>query len=669
MYFFEHCPTQIELSKSTLFGKINKYGVEKMQIIIIAVIAFFVILFIVKKVNKKKENEDTGYTTPAAGSRAEKAAIKDFRHYLSQATGNYGHYSSFDATKKVAECYALGKGTEKGIEKAKYWAERSVREKLQQKAYFGEFGGGGFTGDCLDFFLDGKLVPVDLAKAEELALLLALNGTQDAKKILQRIYKQKHPDQEINVDRIIADYPVFCLGRTARSKRVYGDYCAEMKAAGVSDQKAMIAWMLNKAGWNVTVNDVAFPGVTAETEAQFKSARAIEAKGQDFKQAAAAYEAPAMAGHTEAMRRLGLIMRDILNIDHTSKGYIAGVDWLKKAAEAGNALAAFDLKDKNADVTFIAGLAGMGNYDAVYALGNMVENGIGGQANWDAGQAILRHLEAMIGDPVATKNGEGIYWLIKLGKSFRSIDDEYFTRLADEGHKIGYALCTAELCFMSDVMMKRAFAQHGNKVGEYGDFGYCGYIIELAKAPCNAGIEKIAALSRALREERYGFKRWSDKELTEAEQGTGYTWQYVGSKFTPQERVARTVKSIHREAAIVYTTRCQKGLNYYEISDKLLKSDDFDSTYDKAMQRFDQVARARRNTIDSYVPQSSSDNDIAKTQGFQFPERLVDNQVDTWELQYSEGEKAEYRCRKTGARTTIWATGGYLNLPHGWRAN
>lgn len=643
-----------------------------MQLIVWAVIAFFVIRFIVKKVNAKKEDGEGTYVAPAAGSRAEKAAIKDFRRWLSQATGNYGHYGAFagDAMDKVVECYALGKGVEKDIEKAKYWEERSIREKLQQKAYLSEIEGtGGFTGDCLDFFLDGKLIPVDLEKAEELALLLALNGTQDAKKILQRIYKQKYPDKEINVDRIIADYPVFCLGRTARSQRVYGDYCAEMKAAGVSGQKDMIAWMLNKAGWNVAVNDVAFPGATAETEAQFKEARAIEAKGQDFKKAAAAYEAPAMAGHAEAMRRLGLLKRDILNIDYTSKEYENGVEWLTKAAQAGNALAAFDLGDKNPNVEYIAGLAGMGNYDAVYALGCMVENGMGGNANWDAGQAILRHLEAMVGDPVAAKNGEGIYWLIKLGRSFRSIDDDYFTRLADAGHAIGYAPCTAELCFMSDVMMKRAFAKHGNKMGEYGDFGYCEYIIELAKDPCNAGIAKVAALSRALRDERYGFRTWSDKQLTEAEQGTGLTWQYVGSKFSPQERVARTMKSIHHNVATVYATRCQKGLNYYEISDKLLKSDDFDSTYEKTMQRFEQLDRARQNTVSSYVPQNSASTDVPETKGYQFPESVVDNQVNTWYLQWADGEKAEYYCGKTGARTIFWKTSGYIDLPHGWRAN
>lgn len=194
-------------------------------------------------------------------------------------------------------------------------------------------------------------------------------------------------------------------------------------------------------------------------------------------------------------------------------------------------------------------------------------------------------------------------------------------------------------------------------MGDYGDFGYCAYIIEQAKAPCKAGMEKVAVLSRALREEQLGFKTWSQKQLTDAEQGTGYTWQYVGSKFTPQERVARTLKSIHRNVSTVYATRCQQGLNYYEISKKMLDSDDFDATYDMAMRKFEQNARARRNTIDSYNPQREQ-IDFAP-EAPKFPATLVDNSGDTWELQYSDNEKAEYQCRKTGARTTIWRTGGY----------
>lgn len=61
-------------------------------------------------------------------------------------------------------------------------------------------------------------------------------------------------------------------------------------------------------------------------------------------------------------------------------------------------------------------------------------------------------------------------------------------------------------------------------------------------------------------------------------------------------------------------------------------------------------------------------DNIDTSTDFRFPDRVVDDQGNTWELQHAEGEKAEYRSRKTGARTTIRATGGYLNLPNGWRA-
>lgn len=63
---------------------------------------------------------------------------------------------------RVAQAYALGNGVEKNVKKAKEWAERSACASLQQKAYISEFGGpGGYTGDCLDFFMSGELIPDD----------------------------------------------------------------------------------------------------------------------------------------------------------------------------------------------------------------------------------------------------------------------------------------------------------------------------------------------------------------------------------------------------------------------------------------------------------------------------------------------------------------------------
>lgn len=60
---------------------------------------------------------------------------------------------------------------------------------------------------------------------------------------------------------------------------------------------------------------------------------------------------------------------------------------------------------------------------------------------------------------------------------------------------------------------------------------------------------------------------------------------------------------------------------------------------------------------------------VSKPQSFCFPDRVTDDQGNTWEIMHSDSEKAEYHSRKTGARMTIRATGGYLNLPSGWREN
>ena len=50
-----------------------------------------------------------------------------------------------------------------------------------------------------------------------------------------------------------------------------------------------------------------------------------------------------------------------------------------------------------------------------------------------------------------------------------------------------------------------------------------------------------------------------------------------------------------------------------------------------------------------------------------FPERVTDDQGETWELQNAGSDNAEYRCRKDGNSITVWYTGDYPNFPQGWR--
>lgn len=60
-------------------------------------------------------------------------------------------------------------------------------------------------------------------------------------------------------------------------------------------------------------------------------------------------------------------------------------------------------------------------------------------------------------------------------------------------------------------------------------------------------------------------------------------------------------------------------------------------------------------------------DNVGKPESPNFPESIIDNQGDTWNLCWSDNEKAEYQCRKTGDRTVIWYT-GEINYPNGWRA-
>lgn len=631
-----------------------------LQLIIIAVIVYLIVRHIKKKNEKKAEQaEGQPFVAPAAGSKAEKKAIKEFRYNLKVASEQYGKYA-IECMEKVARAYALGDGVEKDQEKAKQWQEKAFRAVLQQKAYMDEiWGATGHSAPDVGFFLDGKLVPPDVEKAQELVWLLALTGTNNAAAQLKKVYETKDPEfaKTMNADRVVADYPVMCMGLEARSKRIYNELCEEMKAAGVSGLAAEIDWVLKKAEWNVPIGPVTFPGATAELDEQFAAARAIEAKGQDFKAAADALEAVATAGHTEAMRRQGLIRRDILAKDALCTDYTYGQGLLEDAARAGNALAAFDLGSKEVDVAFIAGLAAQGNLDALYALGCMVEKGIGGKDNWGAAQFMFRTMEKLIGDAVAKKDGEGIEWLRKLGKKFYVVDDNYYIKLADAGSAIGYMPSRTELIYMSDEMMRRAYARSGNKFGEGLDFGYSDLIMELAKEPCNAGIAKAAKISRALREEHYAADRWLRKELEKAEQAKD-SWAYAASKgMSAEERVARQTASCQRSATAVYYTRLQQGANYYSISDRLLNTEDFDGAVAGIMNQMSARQKARSAAPTGAAGRAQKHENMSADSsalgGYSFPEYLKIS-GESYGLEYSDNEKATYYCSRTGDRRVVW---------------
>lgn len=620
-----------------------------MELLIIILIIVAIVKFRKSRKKAGKAQKEKPFEPPKPGSRAEKQAQKDFQRALERASGEYGYdildpVLPFSPYNAVIKAYALGNGVEKDPEKAKQWEERRIRAILQQKTYVSKISGpGGYCAPDVDFFLDGKMVPPDLDKAEDMAWLLIDTGTENGPKELKKVIAAKRPDDAdtIDVNQLISNRPVVYLGLEARSRNIFNILSKEMEEAGVSGLSAQIDWLLKKAGWDVEVKPVRFPGISNEQKKPFEDARCIERTGKDFLGAVKAYEPVAQAGHSEAMRRLGRILRDVVSANECCQEYTDGVEWLKKAAQAGNALAAFDLGDAP-DAAFIAGLAGQGNLDALYALGCMVEKGIGGKDHWGVAQTILRLMEQQIGDAVANKDGEGIEWLRKLGEKFWIRDDQYYIDLADAGSAIGYMPSRTELLYMSDVMMRRAFERSGNKLGSNGDFGYCTYIINLAEAPCKAGIARAARISRALREERTYFGPWSRKKLEEAEQGQGI-WSYsAGNGMSAEERVARQLASIHREALIVYYTRMQKGANYYSVSKKILDSEDFSGT----------VAMIQRQLAQE---QQRSTAAVAQVEKSKCPSFITDEEGRTWCLDGVVLGGVRYRLQEGWSTNPQWS--------------
>lgn len=546
-----------------------------MQLIILIIIIVLIVYFRNKK--KNANNVNSSAQAPEPGSRAEKKAIKKFRDRLQWATGEYG-WISVEAMDDVAKCYAIGDGVEKDIEKAKDWNERALRAKLQQKVYGTSTGFTGYTCDKnIHFLLDNELVPADTERALDLTTLALSNGTHDAVQYLRKIMCMIHPEEEesikskkVSFESLYTDYAVTNIARRARSKKIYEDLTKEMQDTGVTGTEHIIPWLLQKAEWKIEDTYQGFPGANQELEEQYQASREMEARGNDYNKTAELYEPVAAAGHSEAQRRLGILLRDILSKSEVDKEYAAGLDWLEKACSAGNALAAFDLKKEKIDVGFIAGLAVQENLDALYALGCLVESGKGGPANWGVAQFIFRYMQDVIGDPVARGDGEGIEWLRRLGEKLEIIDEQYYIRLADAGSAIGYAPSQTELLYMTEEVMRRAYAQSNDQAGSSYDFGYNRWIINAAAAPAKAGMAKAAKISRYCGKEASDIEYWGRESLSKAEQGKEGTWTLSAmQQKTPKERVEIQLKWNMHDILVAYRTRLRKGLNYYEICDEV----------------------------------------------------------------------------------------------------
>lgn len=52
-----------------------------------------------------------------------------------------------------------------------------------------------------------------------------------------------------------------------------------------------------------------------------------------------------------------------------------------------------------------------------------------------------------------------------------------------------------------------------------------------------------------------------------------------------------------------------------------------------------------------------------------FPQTVTDDKGESWDLELSGDERAEYRCRKTGERQTFSVSNGQVHFPGIWRVS
>ena len=120
------------------------------------------------------------------------------------------------------------------------------------------------------------------------------------------------------------------------------------------------------------------------------------------------YEELAEGGDVEAMRRAGQLLRDVCSSYPGSDEDTRGIQWLQKAADAGDALAQYLLDPKKTDASAMAALACTGNIEALYDLGHMVEKGYGGPASPAAAFMIWNMAWNLIGDCRERKDYHGM---------------------------------------------------------------------------------------------------------------------------------------------------------------------------------------------------------------------------------------------------------------------
>lgn len=535
-----------------------------MQIIVWAIIIYFVIRFIKKKSRAKKENEQPTYEAPAAGSRAEKAAIREFKKELKIAKG-YGA-EALEAKEKIRDFCEKGYGTQQDLALAARWNMDAAMEAMRLKVIYSEYEGvkesPGYLYGNFKWFTEHGF----LNKANELAMLALTYGYSSSSSmvhVLDHIRQEKLTGQPVekgeerDFKSVYGTYLAAQAGIRTRSERVYREWLQEIGSGKTLARK--IDLVLEKAGWNVNETGAA-AGTDLICDQKFREAYALEQRGENFKKVAELYESLAGAGNHEAQRRLAHLCCNVFSACINDENDRKGMQLLTQSAQAGNAMSAYEV-GQEFELAQITAWAKEGYRDALVTLGSLLERGSETcRPNWDASQIVFHLLYDEIGDAAANRDGEGLWIQLALGKKMGNCTMTFINEMVRKGNEIGYAPAQFDYAHRTRVVAVDASNKYAKVTGAEGRYSeyYNRLVWESSLKPIEAGYAKAVALSRYHREQEEAIDRYVRSCLSDAEQEKG-GWSVGFSDWGAERRVAFEAAKIQKSLDAASTVRMAYG--------------------------------------------------------------------------------------------------------------
>lgn len=407
-------------------------------LLVAAVIVFFYFA------GKKGESNAEAAEKPLTDKKLEKKLEKKLKGIREMLNDRYEGYSPAYVynLQELARLTAQGQGVAQDTELAcRLW------EEAVDVALFVKIGGWGSSDEkfhsfdvdkMVDFFLDGTYVPRDPERAMGIVNKLIDAGEPKAVYLRQDIIRQQLPDDAPGKNEFLrsdyeANYQKYVDAlKLLQTKKLLDQYAfqtvrlaeieklePEFFEAGFDEKSAKgLPWLLKKIGWPA-------PGpapAISRSQALQELIESNEVSG--YMDNSSDYEELAEGGDVEAMRRAGQLLRDVCSSYPGSDEDTRGIQWLQKAADAGDALAQYLLDPKKTDASAMAALACTGNIEALYDLGHMVEKGYGGPASPAAAFMIWNMAWNLIGDCRERKDYHGMVWKYKLARARGDMREE-----------------------------------------------------------------------------------------------------------------------------------------------------------------------------------------------------------------------------------------------------